>query len=200
MTLSTKTLRYSASVLLALGAGYIGSAVQMRWCHRIQSGEVRATRFELMDNAGRVVALWATAQGSGAVLAFADVKGMRLCELGIGGRNGPPFLRLYGKDGKERVTAVLGYDDDPVLLLSDAHRARAVLGASHSDAPGPSDDQWGLYLRGREADASASIGFFRWWDNTYHAGVRLSDGPGRVWEAEAGTSLRPIPVHRRQGH
>ena len=92
----------------------------------------------------------------------------------------------------------LGYDSDPVLLLSDRYRVRAVLGATHGDAPGTSEDQWGLSLRARKEGAGAWIGFTHWGSGLYQSGVSLRDGDGRKWEEVVGEELKPLPLVKRR--
>lgn len=192
-------LKKGIPTLLALGAGYAGGVLHT-WLNQTKaSATIRANRFELVDPSGKTVAFWTpnpalrAGGDAGAVMVFADPRGARRCEFGISGGNSAPFLRFYGEDRAERVGVMLGYNNDPVIFLRDSQKIRAVLGANHGDAPSPSEDQWGLSLRARKEGAGASIGFYRWWDDTYRAAVTLGDGANRTWEATAGGELKPVP-------
>jgi hypothetical protein len=203
MTASKRNiLKAGILIALALTAGYAGAALRGHPDPTGLHATVRATRFELVDSSGRAIAILAANPASpgggdaGAALVLTDPRGVRRCELGISRGNSAPFLRLYGGDGAERVGVLLGYHDDPVLTLRDAQRIRTILGARHGDTPGPSEDQWGLSLYGRKEGADASIGFYRWADDTYQAAVTIRDGAGRKWEAIAGGPLRPIPLSK----
>ena len=200
MTATRSVLKVSVLVLLTLGAGYVGGALH-GWMDQAQPlATVCAKRFELVDGSGRTLAVLASNSASpgggdaGATLSLTDPRGVPRCELGMNRGNSTPFLRLYGRDGAERVALVLGYQDDPVLTLGDGRKTRAVLGARHGDMPGPAEDRWSLSLYARKDGADANIGFYRWADNTYHAAVTLRDGTGRKWEAAAGEPLKPIPM------
>lgn len=198
MTTPGSTLRVSLLTTLALTAGYVGGSARGWLDHAPPIATVRARRFELVDGAGRAIAVLAPnptslqAQSAGATLVIADPRGVRRCQLGFNPGDGGPFLRLYGSDGAKRVDVGLGPYDDPVLTLRDGRKVRAVLGARHGDMPGPGEDNWSLSLYARKERAGADIGFFNWWDDTYHAGITLRDGAGRKWEAAAGAPLKPL--------
>jgi hypothetical protein len=134
-------LKKGIPTLLALGAGYAG-AVLHTWLNQTKaSATIRATRFELVDPSGKTIAFWTpnpavrTGGDAGAVMVFADPRGVRRCELGMSGGNSAPFLRFYGEDRAERVGVMLGYNSEPLILLRDSHAIRATLGANHGDAP-----------------------------------------------------------------
>jgi hypothetical protein len=204
MTFGKNTIRRAIPLLLSLGAGYAGSALHM-WINSSKGTRtIHASRIELTDDSGRTVislrANRATHTGGDgeAALAFTDPRGFRRIELGMSGGNNTPFLRFYGSDSRQRIGLLLGYDDDPALQLCDSNRIRAVLGATHGDAPSSAEDQWGLSFRAQKEGAGASIGFNRWWDMSYQAGVTLTDGSGRTWKAVAGSDLKPNPLIRRR--
>ena len=109
MTFPTSILRKSISLVLALGAGFLGSELHSRLHQGRPYGTIRSARFELLDESGKTIAFWAAnpvlrnSGDSGAVLVFVDPRGVRRVELGMTGGNSGPFLRLYGGDKAERV-------------------------------------------------------------------------------------------------
>ena len=79
---------------------------------------VRAKRFQVIDDQGRVTA-----------------------ELS------PAGLDLLGQDGRVRATLRLMYNDKGVLAFSDAKwEGRALFGFLGTDTPSMKDDDWGLHL------------------------------------------------------
>jgi hypothetical protein len=203
LSLASGFMRRFLPFALAFAAGYSGSAIH-DWANRDRRQTVRAGRFELLDPAGNTIAVWTPNRRSqdggdlGAKLVFDNGRGDERLVLGTHSGNSTPFLQFYGRDSIERVGVSLGYDDDPLISMSDRQKVRVALGSKHGDAPGPGDDQWGLTLQGRKEGVSANIGFVRWWDGHYQSGISLDGGEGPKWEAVAGGRMNPVPLGKRR--
>jgi hypothetical protein len=189
--------KHAATIIIAACAGFLGS-VAHDWIEAAQ-GTIRARRFEITDAGGRTMSYWGPEHSSigsrGVHLVFME-NGVQRCRIGTGYG---PGLEFYGKEGpsegkRPRFAVRLHYGDDAALTMADASGQRVFLGATHGDAPDQSEDQWALWLRAREERAGANIGFFRWWDGSYQAGVTLSDESGRKWEAVTPGKLKPLPL------
>lgn len=132
--------------------------------------KVQASRFELTDSTGRVVAFWGTDSGSNTVLAFLPKTAGDVSTNG--GLNPPsqpngftrqnpneafavglmssqvPFMNLMGKDGNSRALLYLTDQQKPVLHMSDGRsEGRLMLGFVSNDVPSPGDDVWALLFR-----------------------------------------------------
>jgi hypothetical protein len=131
---------------------------------------VQASRFELTDSTGRVVAFWGIDRGNNTVLAFlpktvGDVSPnweLKLPTEPTGfTRQNPneafavglmssqvPFMNLMGKDGNSRALLYLTDQQKPVLHMSDGRsEGRLMLGFVSNDIPSPGDDEWALLFR-----------------------------------------------------
>lgn len=86
---------------------------------------LRATRFELIDSTGRVMAVLGSADGKTPQLELRDAKGTPRVYMGIRESNGEPEFTLNGKDGKKRawlsLTSVGGAN---LMLIDNEERAR----------------------------------------------------------------------------
>ena len=58
MTFPTSILRKSISLVLALGAGFLGSELHSRLHQGRPYGTIRSARFELLDESGKTIAFW----------------------------------------------------------------------------------------------------------------------------------------------
>jgi hypothetical protein len=124
---------------------------------------VRATRFELTDHEGRVLATLDKDANGDTVLSFLteqssqrETKG-RVASFGAS-RKGDPFIRFAGIDGRARLLMHLIQQDKPVLLMSDgAFEGRLLLGFVTADAPSPKDDDWALLFKGPSVAGIGSI-------------------------------------------
>ncbi len=173
-------VKQGLSLLLSCVFGAVGASFYLR----LQSARpekvsvVRASRFELTDSTGRVVAFWGTDRGNNTVLAFLP---KTAGDVGPNGElklpseptgftrqnpneafavglmsNQVPFMNLMGKDGKSRTLLYLTDQQKPVLHMSDGRsEGRLMLGFVSNDVPSPEDDEWALLFRGPDV---ASIG------------------------------------------
>jgi hypothetical protein len=155
-------------IAAALLAGFVGGAVGTVVMQRPQTRTdevIRARGFELLDEAGRVVAYWGIDKGQNAVLAFAshwpkaprgggvvsdhpplpldDPENQRAA---IGVIDDSPFLIMRGSNGKELVGLGLSAFGKPAMWMSDETGPRLHLGVQGSDTPGPEDNDWGFAL------------------------------------------------------
>jgi hypothetical protein len=89
---------------------------------------LRATRFELIDATGRVMGVFASADGKTPQLELRDAAGKPRVYMGIKASNGEPEFTLNGKDGKKRawlsLTSVGGAN---LMLIDNEERARVNL-------------------------------------------------------------------------
>jgi hypothetical protein len=129
----------------------------------IRAETVRATRFELVGESDKTLAVWARDAQSGRILiSFLNEKGAPLAEFGIepsqinnGRLSGfTPFTDLIGTDGKIRIQERLDGSDSPVLAMGDGQtEGRMLLGHLHQtdmdDDKNRKDpwDKWSLVFR-----------------------------------------------------
>ncbi len=175
---------------------------------------VRAERFEIINSSGHLASFWGPdpdpqiSPGTlrGTLMVFLDPNGVRRCQVGTSLGDYGPVILFSGKEGPRgasiqqdqyRLWLGLGDHEDPFLYMRGSNGSQVKLGAEHGDAPGPGEDQWGLSLRAWQVRAAASIGFTRWPDGHYRAGVHLDDGEGSRWNASAGAPLKPLPLVKR---
>jgi hypothetical protein len=167
-------------------SGVLGAVGAYAYLH-LQSAKtekatiVRASRFELTDGTGRVVAFWGIDRGNNTVLAFLPKGGAG--DVGPNGglkspaepagftRQNPneafavglmssqvPFMNLVGKDGNSRALLYLTDQQKPVLHMSDGRtEGRLMLGFVSSDAPSAGDDEWALLFRGPDVAGIGSL-------------------------------------------
>ena len=165
-------LKQCVGWLLSCVFGVIGAYAYTHW--RAAETEkvplLRASRFELTDSTGRVVAFWGTDRGKNTVLAFLQESTQ---DAGPEVYKGPPFqtaftsqspneaiafgmmstqepfVNVLGRNGSSRAMLYLGDYQKPVFMMSDeSYEGRLVLGFIGNDAPSPKDDDWGLLFRG----------------------------------------------------
>jgi hypothetical protein len=138
------------NVIAAAVAGFIGGTVASRAPVRAASPQViRASRFELVDSAGHALARWEVdPETNSAHLRFLARGGVALDE-GTFSDVGP-FLRMNGRDSRNRIALELDPADKPGLMMSDERwLGRIVLGYAGSDTPDIPDteDSWNLEFR-----------------------------------------------------
>ncbi|MGA2273940.1 MAG: hypothetical protein ABSH00_10330 [Bryobacteraceae bacterium] len=138
------------NVVAAGVAGFIGGILAASAPARGASPEVmRASRFELVDPAGRAVARWEVdPETNSAHLRFIARGGVALDEGSFS--DAGPFFSMNGRDGKRRISMSLDAEGKPALSMSDEHGlGRIVMGRAVTDTPGIPDtlDQWGLEFR-----------------------------------------------------
>ena len=172
--------------MLALAGlcGFLGGLVS-RWTERLSRPSslqvVRAVRFELVGPNDKPLAYWGGSE-KGIVLAFTGMGTKELATFGLerGGRS--PFVELAGNDGHPRAVLEVGYDDKPILGMSDAnYEGRVILGATATDAPSPLNDTWALRFRAPERRDLAAIGMFG--DKGKLSGSVYANKDGRIWSA-----------------
>ena len=140
---------------------------------------VRASRFELVDAAGKTVARWeADSKSKDVHLCFSSKGGP--IGLGIGvSTEGQPFLTMNGRDGKPRVYMGTGWMDKPALVMSDERWGRIVLGHAGSDTPDILEDpwdQWGLEFRPSGTERPIAVMGMTKAGSDHTRGVLMIDG------------------------
>lgn len=130
---------------------------------------IQASRFELTDSTGRVLAFWGTDRGNNTVLAFLQTperengqKDIKLPteQTRFTGQNPneafavgilstqTPFMNILGKDGNSRASLYLTQRQKPIFNMADERNdSRLELGFISNDAPAPADDDWALRFR-----------------------------------------------------
>src|SRR5579872_3224584 len=164
--------RQGLSWLLSCVCGAVGAYIYLHFqsTRSEKTAIVHASRFELTDSTGSVVAFWGIDRGNNTVLAFlpklnsgaspngetklssepaaftqqdtneAFAVGLMSTQL--------PFMNLMGTDGSARALLYLTDQEKPVLHMSDGHsEGRLMLGFISSDAPARGDDEWALLFR-----------------------------------------------------
>ncbi len=142
-----------------------------------RANAVRASRFELTDENGKVLGFWGIDRGNNAVLAFIPktARSSGTIEHSSGQARftfqnpneafavglmstDAPFMNLLGKDGRSRALLYLTEQQKPVLHMSDGlSESRLLLGFVDNDAPSTRDDDWALLFRGPDVAGIGSI-------------------------------------------
>lgn len=174
-------LKQFAGWVLSCVFGVFGGYLYSRWqtSQTPKTMTVRASRFELTDSSGKVLAFWGTDRANNTVLAFLQTSA---------GEGGPqelkfpaeqtrftgqnpdeafavgilstrlPFLNILGKDGKSRALLYLTQQQKPIFNMADEHsESRLELGFISNDAPSPEDDDWALRFRAPDVAGIGSI-------------------------------------------
>jgi len=149
---------------LALLAGFLGGNLGGRSAIAAASDTtIRATRFELLDASGHVLARWGHGDDHNTALQFLGVNGETEASFGISSA-GLPLLYINGPDGKNRFALqFIGADANPQIVMSDAKwEGRIVLGNFLAgDSPPLGGRNWGLRLAGPErVSGVAGLGMF----------------------------------------
>ena len=162
-------MKHSALVVAALVAGFAGGLLGSLVIQRREAGPVgiiRARRFELVSQEGKVISFWGIDKGQNAVLAFGSYwpgppppgrprwlnpDNPEEQRLAIGVVDDLPFMHQSGADGKTRVRLYLSLDGKPMLLMEDETGPRLSLGIVQSDAPSPEDNDWALIFNPERA-------------------------------------------------
>jgi hypothetical protein len=174
-------------LVLAAISGFVGGLFGSRLRPAGTASEliVRANRFDLVDDRGRVVASWGPGANHGVSIRFVDANGADLASLGIAS-NGLPLLNFNGHDGRHRfaVTLMSG-GEEPYLVFSDpGWEGRILLGnLPGSDTTPEGSQNWGLRFTGPESVSGfARIGMFRNPRTGKTGGeLRLHDENGKIW-------------------
>jgi hypothetical protein len=214
MRLSAAIGRNAAVAVVAATGGFVGGAVH-DW-GKTAPDEIRAKRFEVVTTSGRVLSFWGpdadpqipAATPKGVLMVFLDPNGVRRCQIGSSiGDYGPEIL-FYDANGpsetkrreysEPRFGVRLGYNEDAVLGMRNRTSWRVLLGAEHGDAPDPSEDTWGLRIRGGGTSEAGVFGY-RTYFGQYTAGVFVRD-KGDSWSVppDLGSRLSlPSQLHGR---
>jgi hypothetical protein len=192
--------------IIAVGGGFVGGLL-----HDLiqpKPSTLRAERFEVVDRSGRIASYWGpdadpqipNTTPRGTLLVFSDPHGVRRCQIGSRAGDTGPELLFFGRGGPTdgpRVGIELGGTGSPSLHMRGQGGDKMDLGAMYGDVSGRPELGWGLSFRAWDVQASAGIGYSRWWDGTYRSAVSLTNGAGKTWEAIAGDKLKPIPLARK---
>lgn len=164
-------------IAAALFAGFVGGMFGTRVSRTSERPSpeqvVRAHKFELVDETGKVISFWGVDRDNYAVLAIGSYwpKGYgpggptnsppgvenprnQRARLGVAGDS--PFLDLRGSDGETRMMVNLSIYDKPIIWMADETGRRLFLGVQQSDTPGRDDNNWALSFEPERA----SIGMF----------------------------------------
>jgi hypothetical protein len=154
-------------IIAAMLAGFTGGILSQKVSHisaRTRDVTVQATRFEVVDRTGNVLASWGKDNNDNLFLGFRQLRtpprpNSDLLLLGVRS-DGSPIMQLTGSDGQPRAALSLTIFEKPVLQLGDGKNTRILLGHASTDAPQQTDDDWALsFYRAKSIEASsASIG------------------------------------------
>lgn len=179
-------LRDFSWLTLAVFAGFVGgAALTQRRSAEAAPGIVRATRFELLDDSGRTLAVLGRTPTRDTGLSFLASDGKQLAVLGVEA-NQMAFLTLAGGDGNGRADLRIGWHERPFLVMGDEKfRVRVKLGYLAYDSPAPEDENWGVAFGAPLGFRSlASIGYLRDpVDGTIGGSVFVEDAKGKIWRA-----------------
>jgi len=145
--MSENTTRLIAIPLMAgLLGGVLAVQLSPSKVEAAQPNIVRATRFELVDESGKVKAFLGY-DGTESVIAFLNRDGKIRVKLGMSLELGDQILTFLGTDGRSRVTITTDAYGKPSLNMGDeSSESRILLGFIPNDTPSPQDDAWGLVL------------------------------------------------------
>jgi len=133
-------------ILAACVSGFLGGTLASQT--RVQASSVdvvRASRFELVNPAGSTVADWEVTPSNEVRLRFASSRGNAV-EIGVL-EDGRPYLRMRGRDDKNRIVMELDQRDKPLLGMGDEKwEGRLRIGFVEPDVVDPNSDDWGISL------------------------------------------------------
>jgi hypothetical protein len=136
-------------ILAACAAGYIGGLLSSQIPARASPPDVvRAARFELVNGSGVPTATWEADPSGESRLSFLHGHDTVGVDIGVLS-DGRPFLRMRGRDGKNRIVMTLDQTDKPMLGMGDEQwEGRVHLGFMPPDTfPYSNWDHWGLVFR-----------------------------------------------------
>jgi len=118
----------------------------------LRQGPIRATRIELVDEAGKTKAFIGDDKEQDTALVFLDDHYRERMKIGVWPNSYSPKLVMRGNDGKERVRFHLSVvDDRPIIVLGDHEHSRLALGYHQNDTLTP-DEAWSLAFYGPHGD------------------------------------------------
>jgi hypothetical protein len=153
--------RNLSTLMAAVICGFISGSLSTRLSVNAAAtpAVVRGSKFELVDDSGRQIAIWQGDQSGRSALSFLGSDQKEVITLGLQ-PDKSPILNMMGKEGKIRLTIRLGTGDKPVLGMGDEKwEGRVILGYIEPDVRSERDDDWGLLFRAPGlGSALASIG------------------------------------------
>jgi hypothetical protein len=117
---------------------------------KTQGVTYRASSYELVDNAGRVVGRWASDHKRGVTFTFFDETGFKAVELSAF-QSGRVLQFLEGKNGWVRMNLVAASPGIANLTLGDDHRQGRLSIGDVDDRDVDTDEPphaWGMVVRG----------------------------------------------------
>jgi hypothetical protein len=140
----------------------------------------RATRFELVDQAGKLRAFLGFDRHQMPVFSLLDPDGAQRVVMTVFGHM--PTFQLNDAEGKERFVLTLpGGEEEPLVLMRDSRKVRLSLGAvpAFPGVPGPSDS-WALrfHWNGFESQDIAALAAGYGADAATSRGTLLLQGQG----------------------
>jgi len=138
-------LKSLLGILGACVSGFLGGILAPHDHVEASSPSVlRASRFELVNGAGATVAYWEVDSKDNVRLRLLPRREGAAVDVGVFA-DGQPFLRMGGRDGKNRIALELDAADKPLLAMGDERwQGRVVLGFNGPDTPDAAWDNWGL--------------------------------------------------------
>jgi hypothetical protein len=182
-----ETLRRLLTFSIAVFIGFLGGAVftQRHVADAAAPQTIRAHRFELVDDSGKVLGAWGRESNGETALSFLGSNAKPLAALGVDSGQ-TPFLTLSGTDGRMRADLRVGWGERPFLAMSDEKWAyRVKLGFIGSDMPPtPEDENWGLVFNAPGRRRLAAIGYWKDYSKgTVNGGILVRDSEGKAWRA-----------------
>ena len=126
--------------ILCLGLGFVGgllgAKIENGYLREGHAHVVQASRFELIDEAGRPLAyMGQDRERARVLLAFMDENAKPRAEYGVEagkidkGRafEFNPFMALIGSDGKQRMRLAVDNDQSPILTMGDSKAENRIL-------------------------------------------------------------------------
>jgi hypothetical protein len=141
-------VRLLAVLIVGFVAGLAGGITSQfvnpeKWGN-MRPGPIRATRIELVDEAGKVRAFIGTDNERDTALVFLDDQNRERAKFGVWPNVYSPKLVMSGEDGKDRIRFHLtAVDERPIIILGDHERGRVSLGYHENDTATP-DESWTL--------------------------------------------------------
>ena len=180
------TLRQLLTFSIAVFIGFLGGAVftQRHTADAAAPQTVRATRFELVDDSGKVLGAWGRESNGETALSFLGRDAKPLAAFGVNsGRK--PFLTLSGSDGRMRADLSVGWGERPILAMSDEKwEHRVKLGFLASDAPSLEEETWGLVFTAPGRRILAGIGYGKdYTKGTLNGQISVRNSEGKTWRA-----------------
>ncbi len=116
------SMRLPGVLVACFVAGLMGGVVSHFFTHEKRSelrpGPIRATRIELVDEAGKTRAFLGTDNERDTALVFLDDHSQERAKFGVWANVYSPKLVMRGEDGKERIRFHLtAVDDRPIIII-----------------------------------------------------------------------------------